>query len=252
MDRLIGQFRKKITRSKSVDLGSNHLKWLTFSSNPVSLLPVFLGSEDLTETETLKRASSIDVLTSSELSQSMDSATLSRSGGVQGAGPGHREALGSGQPAGPFKATLLWEKIVLHLEGSIKCGRHAHKLKIYDKCFRGAQAVACLSTYLNAILPRTVSREQVLTLCQKLVMTGVMEDVKDEEASTFKEGHLYRFSKYHFWEASVPGHGDSPTVYTSNKLLLIKVSECLTLLCRTKNSYTCMSSLTHTHDCSFA
>ena len=104
----------------------------------------------------------------------------------------------------PFKATLLWERIVQHMEAHIKCGRHTHKLKIYDRCFRGTQAVACLSTYLNATLSRTISREQVLTLCQKLVRTGVMEDVRDCDAVTFKEGHLYRLSKEHFWETPSP------------------------------------------------
>lgn len=104
------------------------------------------------------------------------------------------------KPSTPFKATLLWEKIVLHLEMSIKCGRHSHGLKIYDNCFRGGRAVACLSIYLNKVLPKTVSREQVLTLCNKLVMTGVLEDVRDEDSNIFKESRLYRFSNYHFWE----------------------------------------------------
>lgn len=87
-----------------------------------------------------------------------------------------------------------------HLENSIKPGRHTRGLRIYENCFRGAQAVACLSTYLNAVLPKTVSRGQVLILCQKLVAIGVMEDVKDKKRTMFKEGRLYCFSKEHFWQ----------------------------------------------------
>lgn len=174
----------------------NHLKWLTaFSSNPVSLLPVFLASE--TERETRRRASSISVLTSTGLNCStmMESATFPRSFQfltVPGAVPKWQ--------ADHFRATALWENTVFHLENSIKPGRHTRGLKVYENCFRGAQAVACLSTYLNAALPKTVSRAQVLILCQKLVMTGVMEDVKDKERTIFKEGRLYRFSKEHFWQ----------------------------------------------------
>jgi hypothetical protein len=112
-----------------------------------------------------------------------------------------------------FRATALWDNTVFHLENSIKPGRHTSGLRIYENCFRGAQAVACLSTYLNAVLPKTVSQGQVLILCHKLVLTGVMEDVKDKERTMFKEGRLYRFSKEHFWQqpACAAESSSSPT-----------------------------------------
>lgn len=100
---------------------------------------------------------------------------------------------------GVFKATVLWEKIVSHLEESIKCGRHTQSLRTYTNCFQGSKAVDCLLVHLNTILPKTVKRHQVQTLCQKLALTGVIEDVKDKEKSVFRESRLYRLTKNHFW-----------------------------------------------------
>lgn len=100
---------------------------------------------------------------------------------------------------GLFKATVLWEKIVAHLEKSVKCGRHTQSLRTYTNCFQGSKAVDCLLTHLNVILAKTVKRHQVQILCQKLAHTGVIEDVKDKEKSVFRDGRLYRLTKNHFW-----------------------------------------------------
>ena len=157
------------------------------------------------ETQSLGRGTStvsVDVLSPTELNHSMESATLPR--------PRLLTVPGA-MPKCPFMATALWENAVFHLENSIKQGRHTRGLRIYENCFRGAQAVTCLSTYLNAVLPKTVSRGQVLILCQKLVTTGVMEDVKDKERTMFKEGRLYRFSKEHFWQQPTDAADSSPS-----------------------------------------
>ncbi len=100
----------------------------------------------------------------------------------------------------PFRATLLWGKIVSHLEKSIKCGRHTQSLRSYANCFQGSKAVDCLLAHLQKVLPKMVKRQQVQTLCQKLVLTGVIEDVKDREKGVFREGRLYRLTRNHFWE----------------------------------------------------
>ena len=216
MARLTSRFRKSPSKvTGSLDFlnirgffdeyrEENHLKWLTFSSAPVSLLPVYLASADHTESETIRRASNISVLTPTELNWSMGTRTFPQS---------FSRLPNCKWQADPFRATALWENTVFHLENSIKSGRHTRGLKIYNNCFRGADAVACLSTYLNTVLPKTVSRQQVLVLCQKLVMTGVMEDVKDKERTMFKEGRLYRFSKEHFWQQPAAAEEDSsPTL----------------------------------------
>ena len=209
MEKLTSRFKRSRSKTMSSSLDflnlrglfddreESRLKWLTFSSIPVGILPVYLATTAC-ETESLGRAtSSISVSTPTDLNRSMESATLPRSFQLL--------TVPGAVPECPFRATALWENSVFHLENSVKPGRHTRGLGIYENCFRGAQAVACLSTYLNAVLPKTVSRGQVLTLCQKLVATGVMEDVKDKERTMFKEGRLYRFSKEHFWQQPAGG-----------------------------------------------
>ena len=110
---------------------------------------------------------------------------------------------GGGGDEGPFQATLLWERIVSHLEKSIKCGRHTQSLRSYANCFQGSKAVDCLLTHLQKVLPKTVKRHQVQTLCQKLVLTGVIEDVRDKDKGVdFREGRLYRLTRNHFWDST--------------------------------------------------
>lgn len=103
---------------------------------------------------------------------------------------------------GPFKATLLWGKIVSHLETSIKCGRHTQSLRSYSNCFQGSKAVDCLFAHLQKVLPKPVKRQQVQILCQKLLLTGVIQDVKEKEKGLFREGRLYRLTKNHFWDST--------------------------------------------------
>ena len=108
---------------------------------------------------------------------------------------------GQQQDDNPFKATLLWGEIVSHLEKSIKCRRHTQSLRSYANCFPGSKAVDCLLSHLQKVLPKTVKRQQVQTLCQKLILTGVIEDVKEKDKGVFREGRLYRLTKNHFWES---------------------------------------------------
>ena len=100
---------------------------------------------------------------------------------------------------GLFKATLLWDSIVNHLEQSIKSGRHTQSLRSYADCFHGSKAVDCLLVYLNTISSKIVKRSQIEILCQKLALTGVIEDVKDKDKGVFREGRLYRLTRNHFW-----------------------------------------------------
>ncbi len=188
----------------------NCLKSLTCSSVSVGVFPVFVAST-ARESESLGRAiatNSSSILTPTELNHSMQSATCTIPRSF------HLLTVPGGAVSKcPFRATALWENTVFHLENSVKPGRHSSGLRIYENCFRGAQAVDCLSTYLNAVLPKTVSQGQVLILCHKLVLTGVMEDVKDKERTMFKAGRLYRFSKEHFWQqpAYAAESSSSPT-----------------------------------------
>jgi len=113
-----------------------------------------------------------------------------------------------------FEATLLWETIVNHLESSMKCGRHTQALRSFANCFHGSAAVDCLLPYLCTLLSKEVKREQVQTLCNKFVITGIMEDVRCKDSSNgggggggskealFRESRLYRLTRNHFWSVS--------------------------------------------------
>lgn len=101
----------------------------------------------------------------------------------------------------PFQATLLWEKIVLHLERTVKSSRHTLGLRTFENCFHGSKAVDCLVLYLNTILPKTIQRSQAVVLCQKLLESGVMQQIKGKKE--FCEKGLHRFTYNHFWEPPI-------------------------------------------------
>ena len=184
----------------------NFLKWLAFSSNSISFLPVFLASDSTTESDFRQRTSTVDILSPCYLNHLVS--------GVPEASQRAQDMLPSPAPAAEglrfshassedaFGATLLWEKIVTHLERNVKCGRHARGLRTFGTCFLGSKAVECLSAYLNTILPKTTNREQVSILCQKLLVTGVMEEVRSKDETVFRENKLYRFTGYHFWHST--------------------------------------------------
>lgn len=106
------------------------------------------------------------------------------------------------QDGGQFEATLLWDNIVNHLETSMKCGRHTRALRSFANCFHGSAAVDSLLAYLCIIMAKNIKREQVQILCQKLLSTGVMEDVRNKEKDAFRESRLYRLTRNHFWSVS--------------------------------------------------
>ena len=176
----------------------NVLKWLAFSANSISFLPVFIASNSPNESDLLRRASRAEILTPRHLNKLLATATLPRkdSGGRMMPPPGALDQTDA------FRATLLWEKIVIHLERTVKCGRRTQGLRTFDDCFMGSKAVDCLTSYLNTILPKTIKRSQVRVLCQRLQLTGVIEDVRSSEKTVFREGRLYRFTRNHFWHAN--------------------------------------------------
>ena len=204
MDKLVPQFKLTQQRQNStVDVLSrqqtrsgkqkykNHLKWLAFSANSISFLPVFLASE-ITDSELTRRASSAEILAPVELNKFIRAATSGMP-----ASP-FIDPCDSHLTSDPFRATMLWEKIVIHLERTVKSGRHTLGLRTFDNCFHGSKAVDSLVVYLNTILPKTIKRNQAIVLCEKLLETGVIQQVKEKQE--FREKGLYRFTHSHFWE----------------------------------------------------
>ena len=106
-----------------------------------------------------------------------------------------------------FQATLLWERIVAHLERTVKCGRHTYALRSYENCFQGHKAVDCLMDYMNSVLPKSVKKSQARLLGQKLLLTKVIEDARKKEKTVFRESRLYRFTGIHFWDPPRDMHG---------------------------------------------
>lgn len=106
-----------------------------------------------------------------------------------------------------FQATLLWERIVSHLERTIKPSRHSYALRSYDNCFPGHKVVDCLMVYMNSVLPKSVKKSQARLLGQKLLLTRVIEDARKKEKTVFRESRLYRFTGVHFWDPPHEVHG---------------------------------------------
>ena len=175
------------------------LRWLAFSANAISFLPVVLAPNSGDSDQTF----SAKILTPKYLNEPLKTVTFSQTAECkheQKMPPPMQDAYEVEAKTDAFGATLLWEKIVMHLERSVKSRRRSQRLRTFEDCFPGSKAVECLTDYLNTILPKTIKRSQVQTLCQKLLLTGVIEDVKNKEKSVFQEGRLYRFTGFHFWE----------------------------------------------------
>lgn len=129
-----------------------------------------------------------------------------------------------------FQATLLWERIVSHLEKNVKVGRHTYGLRSYDNCFPGHKVVDCLMGYMNLVLPKSVKKSQARLLGQKLLLTRVIEDARKKEKTVFRESRLYRFTGIHFWDppSEVYGTRSCSTAATEvSELCLISVDDLL-------------------------
>ena len=95
-----------------------------------------------------------------------------------------------------FKATAIWNDMVNHLRGNVVVKRRRWKMKSYDDCFQGSEAITVLHNYVkfHPDLRHTVSRAQLRNLCQIFVQKHILESVEDAEKADFEDGSkLYRF-----------------------------------------------------------
>ena len=104
-----------------------------------------------------------------------------------------------------FPATIMYAKIVSHLEKSLEPGRHFHRLQRFSNCFFGHSMVDCLLTYCLTTLHSSIKREKAVEMCRRMLGHGVIENVshrrqQDREGVVFKGSRLYRFTGNHFWE----------------------------------------------------
>ena len=105
----------------------------------------------------------------------------------------------------PFPATIMYGKIVLHLENTLEPGRHFHRMQRFGDCFCGTSMVDCLLGYCHTVLKSSIKREKAVEMCRRMLSHGVIENVshrrqQDKEGMVFKGSRLYRFTGSHFWE----------------------------------------------------
>ena len=205
---------------KQTKAEASHLKWLAFSTNSISFLPVFLADSSSTEFDAARRASSADILTPYQLEKALKSATLPTRRGSTLPSPAGMPQEDPQSTA--FKATLLWDKIVVHLEEVLSVGNTLMVLESTTIVFK-AQKLCIISQHLNSILPKTIKKDQVLVLCQKLLDSDVLQDVREQEKSMFRECRLYRFTKNHFWQTSSGSESDSDSEVSHAKCTLSNV-----------------------------
>ena len=108
-----------------------------------------------------------------------------------------------------FPATLMYAKIVSHLENNLQSTRHFYHLQKFNNCFCGQSMVNCLMSYCVASLQTCITKEKATEMCKRLLTHGVIENVshkkqQETEGIVFKCSRLYRFTGNHFWEEIIP------------------------------------------------
>ncbi|XP_046878596.1 DEP domain-containing protein 4 isoform X2 [Hypomesus transpacificus] len=103
----------------------------------------------------------------------------------------------------PFRATQLWQNIILALQSQVEVRRRRKHLRVHPNCFTGSDAVDAVLSHLmqNIVFGASeVSRLKAARLCQALMEARVFESVgtklfrRDKEA-LFEDSSssLYRF-----------------------------------------------------------
>ena len=94
-----------------------------------------------------------------------------------------------------FKATAIWNDMVNHLRGNVVVKRRRWKMKSYDDCFQGSEAITALQNYVQSHpdMRHSVSRAQLRNLCQIFVQKRILESVEDQKVDFEDGSKLYRF-----------------------------------------------------------
>lgn len=70
--------------------------------------------------------------------------------------------------SGPFRATQIWNEIIDHLKARVELKRRRMKMKTYENCFTGQDAVDVVLTYLLSernTFSSDLSREKAIKVC---------------------------------------------------------------------------------------
>ncbi|CAI8010200.1 DEP domain-containing protein 1B [Geodia barretti] len=93
-----------------------------------------------------------------------------------------------------FKATQMWQELVVGFRDGMPRQRRRVKMKLYDECFTGSEAVQWLHEHLQASGNfGTVSRQQAVKLLQKFQQTNVIKEVRGKYHQ-FSEDSSRRYS----------------------------------------------------------
>ncbi|XP_041350977.1 DEP domain-containing protein 7-like [Gigantopelta aegis] len=107
----------------------------------------------------------------------------------------------SGGNIGPFRATQIWNEIIYHLKSRVEVKRRRLKMRSYDNCFTGTDAVDVVLHYLlndKETFNTELSREKAIKLCQTLMNKSVFEPancrpVDGKPVFEDSSSKLYRF-----------------------------------------------------------
>jgi len=99
---------------------------------------------------------------------------------------------------GPFRATQLWNELISALRGGVKLKRRRVRMRQYDCCFTGSDAVDVVLNRLSVErfnFTKDISRDKAVKLCQLLMEQEVFESVADgNDSFNDSSSKLYRFS----------------------------------------------------------
>ncbi|KAK7503281.1 hypothetical protein BaRGS_00005546 [Batillaria attramentaria] len=90
---------------------------------------------------------------------------------------------------GPFRATEIWNELVAHLKSKVELKRRRHKMRHYDNCFTGTDAVDVILHYLlsdKETFSTDLSREKAVKVCQLLMSKKIFEPVNSRHNDSCK------------------------------------------------------------------
>ncbi|XP_035221966.1 DEP domain-containing protein 1B-like isoform X2 [Stegodyphus dumicola] len=98
----------------------------------------------------------------------------------------------------PYRATKLWNEVILAFRSGMPVKKHRHRIHTYSDCFTASEAVTWLHCYLlnNPNFGPDVTRKQTIHLLQKFLKCHVIESCLFQSKKTeFSDNsHLYRFN----------------------------------------------------------
>ncbi|XP_071815898.1 DEP domain-containing protein 7-like [Apostichopus japonicus] len=100
---------------------------------------------------------------------------------------------------GPFKATNLWNNIIIYLKENVDVRTRKHRMKTFEHCFLGSDAVDVVLGYLkqDEHIRQSITREKVTKLCTHFLESNVFLDAESGPSTKghFEDNptHYYRF-----------------------------------------------------------